>query len=84
MKKHCVAKDLLAILEILLHENNVALIPTDLQQVGFDPLFVVCYQTKTKITFSASWWSGNEKYFFFLSLASHSLFQNHVEFNRLL
>ena len=33
--------------------------------------------------FSASWWSGNEKYFCFLFIASGALLQSHAEFNRL-
>ena len=35
-------------------------------------------------TNSASWWFGNENYFCFLFIGSHSLLQSHTEFNRLL
>ena len=41
------------------------------------------YKTKIRIWFSASWWSGHEKYFCFLLIASRALLQSHAEFNRL-
>ena len=34
-------------------------------QIFFYPLFVLSYKPKTRIWFSASWWSGNKKYFCF-------------------
>ena len=46
--------------------------------------FVLTYKTKTKTRFSTSWWSSNEKYFYFLFITKRALLQNHAEFNRLL
>ena len=48
------------------------------------PVFVLSYKPKTKIRFSVSWWSGNEKDFRFLFIASRLLLQSHAEFNRFL
>ena len=48
----------------------VTIIPTDLVTNLLYPLFVLSYKPKTRILFSESWWSGNEKYFFFLFIAS--------------
>ena len=62
----------------------ITIIPTDLVQVRFYPLFVLSYKPKTRIRFSASWWSGNEKYFCFLFTASRALLQSHAELKRLL
>ena len=39
---------------------------------------------KIRINFSASWWSGNKKYFCVLFIASRTLRQRYAEFNRLL
>ena len=41
------------------------------------------YKPKIRIWFSASWWSGHEKYFCFLLIASRALLQSHAEFSRL-
>ena len=62
----------------------VAIIPTD--PVTNSRLSSLCpfLQTKIRIRFSARWWSGNDKYFYFLFKASRALLQNHAEFNRLL
>ena len=60
------------------------IIPTDLVTNFFYTLVVLSYKPKTRIWFSASWWSGNEKYFCFLFISSRTLLQNHGEFNRLL
>ena len=57
---------------------TVTIIPTDL---------VTKFATSLKIArirFSASWWSGNEKYFCYLFIANRALLQSHTEFNRLL
>ena len=37
-----------------------------------------------RIKFSANWWSGNEKHFYFLLIANHALFERYGEFNILL
>ena len=58
--------------------------PTDLIEIHFYPLFVLSYKPKTRINFSAGWYSGNEKYFCFLFIASRAQLQSHAEFNRLL
>ena len=47
-------------------------------------LFVLSYEAKTDINFLGSWWSGNEKYFWFLLIASRALLQRHAEYNRIL
>ena len=39
---------------------------------------------KTKIKFSAIWWAGNEKLFFFLFIASGVLLQRCAKINRVL
>ena len=43
----------------------VNMIPADLVAHLFYPLFALSDKPKTRIRFSASWWSGNEKYFCF-------------------
>ena len=85
MKKHCVAKVLLAIWEIFLNENNhIYNFHRFKSLIRFYSLFVLSCRPKTRIRFPASWWSGKEKYFCFLFKASRTLFQSHAEFNRLL
>ena len=42
------------------------------------------FHRNQKQAFLASWWSGNEKYFCMLFIASRALFQRYAEFNRLL
>ena len=61
----------------------VIIISTDLVKIHFYPLFVLSYKPKTRIGFSGSWWSGKEKCFYFLFIASRALLQSHAEFNRL-
>ena len=61
----------------------VTIIPTDLVKISFYSLLVLFNKRKTRIRFSASWWSGNEKYFCFLFVASRALLQRHAELNRL-
>ena len=39
-------------------------------------------KTKIIITFSVSWWSGDEKYFCFLFMVSCVLLQRYAKFNR--
>ena len=53
-------------------------------QICFYLLFFLSYKPKAKIRFSASWWSGNEKYFCFLFIANRALLQGDAEFKRLL
>ena len=57
---------------------------SNLRQIRFYPVFALSYKTKTRIRFSAIWWSGNKKYFCFFFVASRALLQSHAEFNRLL
>ena len=47
-------------------------------------LFCPFLETKKRIKFLASWWSGNEKNFCLLFLACHTLLQKYAEFNGLL
>ena len=47
-------------------------------------LFCSFVETKTRIKFSPSWWSGNEKYLSILFLVSRALLQRYAKFNRLL
>ena len=74
---------LLEIREILLHESN-----RNYNSFRFSYKFnfilfsVLSYKPKTRIWFSASWWSSNEKYFCFLFIGSRALLQSHAEFNR--
>ena len=83
LKKHCVAKVLLAIWEIFLYENNRNYNSYIFSyKFAFTLFFFISYKPKTRIRFSASWWSGNEKYFCFLFIASRALLQSYAEFNR--
>ena len=84
VKKHCVEEILLAIWEYFYMKIIVTIIPTGLVPVHFYPLFALSYKPKPRIRFSASWWSGNEKYFCFLFITSRALLQSYAEFNRLL
>ena len=59
----------------------VTIISTDLLTNSLSHIFYFFLQKKIK--FSASWWSGNEKYFCSLSVASRVLLQNYGELNRL-
>ena len=77
VKKHCVAKLLLAIWEILLHENN-----RNCNSYTFSYKVVFSYKLKTRIRFSASWWSGNQRYFYFLFIVSRVLLQSHAKFQQ--
>ena len=68
----------------------VTIIPTDLVTNSLLSSFCPFLHTKKNSEFkqefrlSASWWSGNEKYFCFWFIASGVLFQSRAEFNRLL
>ena len=83
VKKHYVAEISLAISEISLYRVTSIKIPINLVT---NSLLTICFpfiKTKNKLNFSASWWSGNEKYFCLLFTASRALLQRHAEFNRL-
>ena len=71
-------------LRVFLHENNRNYNFYFSYKSGFIQLFVLFYKRKTKIRFSASWLSGNEKYFCSLFIVSRTLLQSHAKFNRLL
>ena len=58
----------------------VTIIPTDLVTNLLVSSFCPFLQTKTRIWFSASWWSGNKKYFCLLFMESRALLQSHTEF----
>ena len=62
----------------------VTIIPTGLATNLLLSSLVLSHKLKTRTWFLASWWSGNEKYFSFLFVASPALHQSHAEFNRLL
>ena len=53
-------------------------------KICFYTLFVLSQKLKTRTKFSASWWSGSEKYFCFLCIASRTLLQRYPKFNRLI
>ena len=84
-KKHYLVKVLLTIWEIFLYKNNHSYNSYRFNnKFGFILVFVLSFNTKTKIKFSASWRSGNKIYFCFLFMASRPLLQDHAEFNRYL
>ena len=62
--------------------RNVIIIPTDLVINWLLSFFIFSCKPKARIRFSASWWSGNEKYFCFLFITGLALLQSHAEFNR--
>ena len=85
MQKHFVAKVLLVIWELFLHENNHNYNSyRSSYKFAIILFFFPFLQTKNKNQVFSSWWFGNNKYFCFLFIASRALFQSHAEFNRLL
>ena len=62
----------------------VIIIPTDLVTNSALSFFIFFYKQKTRIHFSAGWWSGNKIYFCFLLIASRAFLQSYAEFNKLL
>ena len=56
---------------------------TDLVTNSISSFLALSYKPKTRIRFSASWQSGNNKCFSFFFIASRALLQSHAEFNRL-
>ena len=74
VKKHCVAKVLLAIWEIFLHENNCNYNSYRFSyKFSFILFYFLSYKPKSRTRSSASWWSGNEKYLCFLITANRAL-----------
>ena len=63
-------------------EIIVAIIPISLVTNSLLSSFVPFYILKTRINFSASWWPGNKKYFYFLFMVSRALLISHAESNR--
>ena len=85
MQKYCVTKVLLAIREMLLYENNII---CNSHRFSYKFAFILIFSFLTnqnqESVFQQSWWSGNEKYFCFLFVASRAVLQSHDELNRLL
>ena len=80
-EKSCVAKVLVAVWEIFLHENNRNY---NSDRFSYKFTFILFLSFLTNQNQEASWWSGNEKYLWFFFMVSRALFQSHAEFNRLL
>ena len=59
----------------------VFIIPTNFYLYSF---VFFSLKPKTRINFSASWWSGNKRYSWLLFIASRASLQRHAEFNSLL
>ena len=55
----------------------IGIIPTDLVTNSVLSFSFLSYKLKTRIKFSASWYSGKEKYFCFLFIVNHALLQSH-------
>ena len=62
----------------------VTTFPTNLVTNCFYLFFALSKISKIRITFSAIWRSGNDKYLLLLFIASHPQLQRYSEFNRLL
>ena len=73
LKMYCVAKVLLAIWQKFFMKIIVTIIATDLVISLLLPFFYPFLETKNKF------WFGNEKYFYFLFIASHALLQNRIQ-----
>ena len=57
----------------------VTIIRTDLvTNLFLSSFFFLSHKLKTRVKFSASWWSGNEKYFSFLFIAIRALLQSQM------
>ena len=72
VKKHCVAKVLLAIWEIFLHENSQN---HNSYRFSYRFTFILflSFLTNQKIRVLACWRSGNKKYLFFVYSETHSI-----------
>ena len=66
------------------HKTIINLISTNLITKLLISLFCPLVETKIRIKFSASWWSGNENISVFLLIANRALLQSHAELSRLL
>ena len=79
VQKNCAAKILLAIWEKFLEENNC-------NYNSYKLKYNCCsfVGSKTRIKFSRSWWSGNEKCFCLMFIVRPYLFRSHDEFSILL
>ena len=64
------------------HKTIINLISTNLITKLLISLFCPLVETKIRIKFSASWWSGNENISVFLLIANRALLQSHVELSR--
>ena len=84
VKKSCAAKVLPVLWDIFLHEKNRNYHSYRFSYKFSFIFFLFSYKPKIRIRFSASWWSGTEKYFCFLFIASRALLQSHAQFNRIL
>ena len=80
-EKSCVAKVLVAVWEIFLHENNRNY---NSDRFSYKFTFILFLSFLTNQNQEASWWSGDEKYFWFFFMVSRALFQSHAEVNMLL
>ena len=60
----------------------VTVIPTNLVTNSLSFIFSLSYEPRKRIKLSATWWSGNKKYFYFLFKASPALLQSLVVSNR--
>ena len=78
------AKILPAVLETFLHEINRNYDSYKFYCKFAVFLFFLSYKSKRRNKFSASWWSGNRKYFCFLFIMSRALLQRHSQFSRIL
>ena len=85
VKRHWKVKILQGILEFLLNENNCTCNTYKFSyKFTFIPLCVPSLKPKARIQFSASWWSGDEKYLCFLIIVSCTLLQGCPKLKRLL
>ena len=79
--KSCVAKVLVAVWEIFWRENNRNY---NSDRFSYKFTFILFLSFLTNQNQEASWWSVNEKYFWFFFMVTRALFQSHGEFNKLL
>ena len=84
VKKHYVAKIHKEFERGFCTKIIVTMIPMNLVTNSLLSLVCPFVEIKNKNQISSSWWSGNEKYFCALFMASRALIQRYAEFNRLL
>ena len=58
----------------------VTIISRDMLPIWFNPLFVLSDKPKIRISFSAIWWSDNEKDFCSLFITNRALLQSYAKF----